>query len=93
MTGRGTLGRLACMPELTAATYDVHTRNPDTGQQQTNVWGFYQDATRGWRWRVKAQENGEIIAASSQGYSRRIDCVRNAQRIGYTGPTAWGGSA
>ena len=29
-----------------------------------------------WRWSLKA-DNGRIIGASTQGYRRRSDCVRN----------------
>jgi hypothetical protein len=32
------------------------------------------------RWRIKAA-NGEVIAASTQGYSRRIDALNNLAQI------------
>lgn len=35
----------------------------------------YQDAVYDWRWRLVAQ-NGQIIADSGQGYTRRRDAVR-----------------
>ena len=34
-----------------------------------------------WRWRLKAN-NGRIIGASTQGYRRKIDCVKNATQVG-----------
>lgn len=45
-------------------------------------WQFYRDRQGKWRWRRTAS-NGEIVGASHESYSRRIDCVRNAQRAGY----------
>ncbi len=50
-----------------------------------NRWEFYTGGG-GWRWRVFADENGTLIAAASQGYTRREDVVSNARRMGYTGP-------
>jgi uncharacterized protein YegP (UPF0339 family) len=47
-------------------------------------WEFYKDESDKWRWRRTAS-NGRIVAASSQGYVNRSDCVDNAQRSGYTG--------
>lgn len=49
-----------------------------------DVWEFYQDKAGEWRWRRTAR-NGEIVGASSEGYSSRRDCVANARRPGYTG--------
>lgn len=34
----------------------------------------------GWRWRYVA-ENGNILADSGQGYSRRIDALRGAEAV------------
>jgi uncharacterized protein YegP (UPF0339 family) len=34
-----------------------------------------------WRWNVK-DRNGKIIAASSEGYKRRKDCLANIDRLG-----------
>lgn len=49
--------------------------------------GFF--APGDWRWRCKAS-NGRIVGAATQGYSRRIDCVRNARLFGYQGNvTCW----
>lgn len=41
---------------------------------------FYQDKRKKWRWRVLAA-NKNIIAESGQGYRRRIDAERMAQRV------------
>ena len=35
-----------------------------------------------WRWTLKA-DNGRTIGASSQGYMRRADCLRNIYRVGF----------
>ena len=40
----------------------------------------YQDAAGEWRWRVKAP-NGEIIADSGEGYTRREDAERAMERV------------
>ena len=45
-------------------------------------WEFYVDSNGKWRWRHTA-ENGRIVAASTQGYENRIDCVTNARHHGY----------
>ena len=42
---------------------------------------IYQDKTEEWRWRLTAT-NGEIIAASTEGYTDKRDCISNAYRIG-----------
>lgn len=44
-------------------------------------WEIYQ-AKDGWRWRRTAASNGEIVGASTQGYSNKSDCIANAQRNG-----------
>lgn len=49
-----------------------------------DTWTFYQDARGEWRWRRTAR-NGQIVGASSEGYSSRQACVENARRNGYTG--------
>ena len=41
-------------------------------------WKFYKDADNKWRWRVVAS-NGSILEASTEGYTRRVDCARNAR--------------
>lgn len=45
-----------------------------------NTLEVYKDAEKRWRWRMTAS-NGEIVADSAQGYARRIDCQREAQRL------------
>lgn len=47
-------------------------------------WEIYQDAKKEWRWKRTAP-NGKIVAASTEGYKNRADCVANAKRNGYTG--------
>ncbi len=41
---------------------------------------FYQDKKEEWRWRVQA-ENGQIIAASSEGYVELRDAKANVTRL------------
>jgi hypothetical protein len=45
-----------------------------------NTLTFFKDDGGEWRWRMTAP-NGEIVADSGEGYSRRIDCQREAQRL------------
>ena len=47
-----------------------------------DTWTFYQDKNDEWRWRRTAP-NGDIVAASTEGYKNRADCVANARRNGY----------
>ena len=47
-------------------------------------WEFYQDARAEWRWR-RIAPNGQIVGASSEGYSSKQACIENARRHGYTG--------
>jgi uncharacterized protein YegP (UPF0339 family) len=49
-----------------------------------DTWKIYQDTTGQWRWNRTAP-NGKIVAASSEGYRNKADCVANARRNGYTG--------
>jgi len=42
---------------------------------------IYQDESEEYRWRVVAS-NGRTIGASSEGYTRRSDCVTNMLTIG-----------
>lgn len=37
---------------------------------------FYKDIAGEWRWRVEA-DNGEIIGASTEGYVRKVDAMKN----------------
>ena len=41
---------------------------------------FYQDSRKKWRWRIKSPGNNKIIASSSEGYTRKIDCVNNLRQ-------------
>jgi uncharacterized protein YegP (UPF0339 family) len=50
----------------------------------SDKWEFYKDASESWRWRRTAS-NGNIVGASTQGYSNKSDCVDNARRNGYSG--------
>lgn len=43
-------------------------------------WEIYQ-SKENWRWRRTAR-NGEIVGASTQGYSNKSDCIANAERNG-----------
>jgi len=49
-----------------------------------DTWDFYKDSQGQWRWRRTAR-NGQIVGASSQGYSNRSDCEANARRNGWPG--------
>lgn len=42
---------------------------------------YYRDAEGGWRWTLYAT-NGKKIADSSEGYKRRVDCLRAICLIG-----------
>ncbi|MFH0883798.1 MAG: DUF1508 domain-containing protein [bacterium] len=47
-------------------------------------WEYYRDKKKEWRW-TRTANNGEIVGAATEGYVRRIDCLRNAYRNGYEG--------
>ncbi len=47
---------------------------------QGSTWEIYKDYRSEWRWRCKAS-NGRIIGASSEGYQKRSDCIKNAERF------------
>jgi len=36
-----------------------------------------------WRWRMTDARNGKIIGASSEGYKRKVDAVKNLNRVGH----------
>ena len=40
---------------------------------------FYQDKANEWRWQLK-HSNGQIVAASSEGFSSEAECKLNARR-------------
>ncbi|MEO1530079.1 MAG: DUF1508 domain-containing protein [Planctomycetota bacterium] len=50
----------------------------------SDKWAFYQDNSGDWRWRRTAS-NGQIVGASSEGYSSRSACEANARRNGWNG--------
>ena len=41
---------------------------------------MYRDAAAEWRWRFRAT-NGEIIAASSEGYVNKTDCSHGIELV------------
>lgn len=47
-------------------------------------WEFYQDSKGEWRWRSIAS-NGKIVAASSEGFSSKVNAINNAKFSGYKG--------
>lgn len=49
----------------------------------SDKWEFYTSDNGDHRWRRKAS-NGEIVGASSEGYSSKADCEANAQRNGHS---------
>jgi len=51
---------------------------------ENDKWEFYKDTRNEWRWRRTAP-NGQIVGASTEGYSSREACVDNAKRHGYRG--------
>jgi uncharacterized protein YegP (UPF0339 family) len=42
--------------------------------------GFFR---KGWRWRIKSNSNGNIIAASTESYKNKKDCEANLRDIQY----------
>ena len=47
-------------------------------------WKIYRDNKGEWRW-TRTAPNGRKVAASTEGYKNRADCVANAKRNGYSG--------
>jgi len=47
-------------------------------------WEFFKDTENHWRWR-RISPNGNIVGASSEGYTNKADCVGNARRNGWKG--------
>ena len=41
---------------------------------------IYKDAAKEWRWRITAS-NGDIIAASCEGYRNKVDAEKNLRYI------------
>jgi uncharacterized protein YegP (UPF0339 family) len=51
------------------------------------IWTLYQDERGQWRWKRQAR-NGQVIAASTEGYHNRADMVENAVMSGYVAPVS-----
>lgn len=51
---------------------------------ENDKWEIYEDKGGSWRWRRKAT-NGNIVGASTEGYSSKGDCEANAKRNGMDG--------
>ena len=49
-----------------------------------DTWEFYKDNSGEHRWRRKAS-NGRIVGAATEGYTKKTDAVKNAERHGYNG--------
>ncbi len=47
-------------------------------------WEIYEDNTKQWRWRLTAS-NGNIVGASTQGYTEKKHCQENAEHYGMNG--------
>lgn len=45
---------------------------------QAMTFTFYRDKAKKWRWKLTAG-NHEIICASTQGFSRKLDCKINCE--------------
>lgn len=41
---------------------------------------LYRDTGKDWRWRY-VRSNGRILAASSEGYRRKVDCLKAMTRV------------
>lgn len=51
---------------------------------EDDKWEFYKDKKEEFRWRRRAS-NGNIVGASTEGYSSRSACGANAERHGHKG--------
>lgn len=51
--------------------------------QNQDAWRFYLDDAEEWRW-TRTAASGEVVGASTEGYTNRFDCVANAERQGYS---------
>lgn len=59
---------------------------------ENDKWEIYTDKRGEFRWRRKAS-NGNIVGSSCEGYVKKADCKKNAQRHGMDGnPEGYGGS-
>ena len=50
-------------------------------QTRPDKWQFYLDVDKKWRW-TRIAPNGEIVASSSQSYTRKQNAMKNAVRNG-----------
>lgn len=50
---------------------------------------LYTDAAGEWRWRLKDPSNGEIVAASTEGYKDKGDAEANVQRVAILLSAGW----
>lgn len=50
-------------------------------QKRPDKWQFYLDVEKKWRW-TRTAPNGEVVASSSQGYTRKQNAMKNAVRNG-----------
>lgn len=58
---------------------------------EDDKWEFYKDKKEEHRWRRRAS-NGNIVGASTEGYTGKGSCTANAERHGYNGnPKGLGG--
>ncbi len=58
---------------------------------ENDKWEIYADKRGEFRWRRKAS-NGKIVGSSCEGYTKKSDCKKNAQRHGMDGnPDGLGG--
>ncbi|WP_396615484.1 YegP family protein [Lysobacter soli] len=48
---------------------------------------LYKDARGDWRWRLRAANNGKIIADSAEGYGNRADCIHGIRLVAQVAPT------
>ena len=51
---------------------------------ENDEWELYEDKRGEHRWRRRAS-NGNIVGASCEGYTKKSDCKKNAQRHGMDG--------
>jgi len=58
-----------------------NNRGKDNYTQQV-LWTIYKTLGDEFRWRAQA-ENGVIVGASTQAYSRKRDCIQNARLFGF----------
>lgn len=67
----------ACVRVATTGRFpNKRTAQQETGMSKAKM-EVYQDSKGEFRWRVRAR-NGLIIGASSEGYTHRDDCWKNA---------------